>query len=201
MWRVTYTGRCPLVCVEPTCSAERQRRPRSRPQGRTRDDANSGERNLQAKGLAQGWNGGWDTSSRPRLSYPYCTRFGMIERNRKVAGRRLNLDLPAMSSRHLSRCARVSVMSVYDERTATVPMSAHGTERLAAPIRQALLHLQLLIISADMFTQAKSDHACGVLLSDLATVVFFRKCRGATPPPSVSSCCPSPLKGSFGAVT
>lgn len=85
-------------------------------------------------------------------------------------------------------------------------MSAHGTERLAAPIRQPLLHLQLLIISADMFTQAKPDHACGVLLSDLATDTFFRKCRGvtrATPPPSVSSCCPSPLSpmGSFGAVT
>lgn len=48
-------------------------------------------------------------------------------------------------------------------------------EGLAAPIRQALLHLQLLIISGDMVNPVISDRGCRVILSDLATVVLFSK--------------------------
>lgn len=75
------------------------------------------------------------------------------------------------------------------------------------PFRQALLHLQLLIVSGDMVNPATSDHGCRVILSDLATVVLFSKvswrvARGM-PPPLAPSCGPSPLspKSYFGAVT
>lgn len=47
------------------------------------------------------------------------------------------------------------------------------TEGLAAPIRQALLHLQLLIISDDMFNPATSDRGHRVILPNLAKVVLF----------------------------
>nr|AAK00152.1 hypothetical protein [Bradyrhizobium sp. WM9] len=137
-------GRCPLVRVEPTCSAERQCRPRSRPHCPTRADANSGERNLQVRGIAQGWNGGWDTSSQRRLSCSYCTRSGMIERNRKVAHRRLDPDPPAMSSRHCP-AARVFRRRAFMMRVRPLCQCPRMVTEGSPPHSPSLLHLQLLI--------------------------------------------------------
>lgn len=80
-----------------------------------------------------------------------------------------------ISWRHFSGCARVAVRSAHDERTATVPRCARVSARRSHS--PSLLLLQLSIISADMFTRAKSDHRRGVLLSDVATIVFFERSR------------------------
>lgn len=46
---------------------------------------------------------------------------------------------------------------------------------LAAPTREALLHIQLSITARDAFDPTKSDRRFRVVVSDFMTIVFFRK--------------------------
>lgn len=110
----------------------------------------------------------------------------MTERNLTAAARSINLSQPAMSA------AVARLRAYFGDELFTmrgrelVPTSL--AEGLAAPIREALVHIQLCIISPDAFNPAKSNRRFRFVLSDFMTVVFFRKVvdRVAMEAPSVS---------------
>ncbi|RKT10490.1 transcriptional regulator NodD [Paraburkholderia sp. RAU2J] len=97
----------------------------------------------------------------------------MTERNLTAAARSINLSQPAMS-------AAVARLRAYfcDELFAMRGRELVPTPRaegLAAPIREALVHIQLSVISRDVFNPAESDRRFRIILSDFMAVVFFRK--------------------------
>ncbi|WP_024519938.1 LysR family transcriptional regulator [Bradyrhizobium sp. Tv2a-2] len=110
----------------------------------------------------------------------------MTERNLTAAARSINLSQPAMS-------AAVARMRAYFEDELftmkgreLVPTSR--AESLAGPIREALVHIQLCIISPDTFDPAQSNRRFRIILSDFMTVVFLKKVvdRIALEAPAVS---------------
>ncbi|KRR24314.1 LysR family transcriptional regulator [Bradyrhizobium lablabi] len=97
----------------------------------------------------------------------------MTERNLTAAARSINLSQPAMSAAvaRLRAYFRDELFTMRGRELVPTPRA----ERLAAPIREALVHIQLSIISRDTFNPAKSDRRFRILLSDFMTVVFFRR--------------------------
>ncbi|VIO70493.1 Nodulation protein D 2 [Bradyrhizobium ivorense] len=110
----------------------------------------------------------------------------MTERSLTAAARKINLSQPAMS-------AAVARLRSYfrDELFAMrgrelVPTSR--AEGLAAPVREALTHIQISIITRDAFDPARSKRRFRIGLSDFITIVFFRHVveRVAREAPAVS---------------
>ncbi|WP_027584064.1 transcriptional regulator NodD1 [Bradyrhizobium sp. Ai1a-2] len=95
------------------------------------------------------------------------------ERNLTAAARRINLSQPAMSAAvaRLRAYFRDELFTMRGRELILTPRA----EELAAPIREALVHIQLSIISRDTFKPAQSSRRFRVLLSDFMTVVFFRR--------------------------
>ncbi|MCA1510295.1 transcriptional regulator NodD2 [Bradyrhizobium sp. NBAIM01] len=110
----------------------------------------------------------------------------MTERNLTAAARKINLSQPAMS-------AAVARLRTYfrDELFAMrgrelVPTSR--AEGLAAPVREAMMHIELSIIERTVFDPAQSKRRFRIGLSDFTTIVFFRNVvdRAAREAPAVS---------------
>ncbi len=97
----------------------------------------------------------------------------MNERNLTAAARSINLSQPAMSAA-VARLRAYFRDELFTMRGRELVPTARA-ERLAGPIREALVHIQLSIISRDTFNPAKSDRRFRILLSDFMTIVFFRR--------------------------
>ncbi|MFB9263056.1 transcriptional regulator NodD1 [Bradyrhizobium erythrophlei] len=97
----------------------------------------------------------------------------MTERNLTAAARKINLSQPAMSA------AVARLRSYFHDALFTMKgrelVPTPRAEGLTAPIREALLHIQLSIISRDAFDPAQSSRRFRVILSDFMTIVFFRR--------------------------
>ncbi|KRR06507.1 LysR family transcriptional regulator [Bradyrhizobium jicamae] len=97
----------------------------------------------------------------------------MTERNLTAAAHRINLSQPAMSA------AVARLRAYFGDELFTMRgrelLPTPRAERLAAPIREALVRIQCSIISRDMFKPAQSNRRFRIILSDFMTVVFFRK--------------------------
>ncbi|MCA6107982.1 LysR family transcriptional regulator [Bradyrhizobium cenepequi] len=110
----------------------------------------------------------------------------MTERNLTAAARSIKLSQPAMSAAvaRIRAYFRDELFTMRGRELIPTPRA----QGLAAPIREALLHIQLSIISQDVFNPAKSDRRFRILLSDFMTIVFFRKVldRVAQEAPAVS---------------
>ncbi|OCK60021.1 transcriptional regulator NodD1 [Bradyrhizobium sp. LMTR 3] len=97
----------------------------------------------------------------------------MTERNLTAAARSINLSQPAMSAAvaRLRAYFRDELFTMRGRELVPTPRA----KRLAAPIRETLVHIQLSIISRDTFNPTESDRRFRILLSDFMTVVFFRR--------------------------
>ncbi|MBO4227658.1 LysR family transcriptional regulator [Bradyrhizobium neotropicale] len=97
----------------------------------------------------------------------------MRERNLTAAARSIKLSQPAMSAAvaRLRTYFRDELFTMRGRELVPTPRA----EGLAGPIREALLHIQLSIISQDVFNPGKLDRRFRILLSDFTTIVFFRK--------------------------
>ncbi|MGY2804030.1 transcriptional regulator NodD1 [Bradyrhizobium sp. USDA 4506] len=97
----------------------------------------------------------------------------MTERNLTAAARKINLSQPAMSAAiaRLRSYFRDELFTMRGRELVLTP----GAEALAGPVREALLHIQLSIISRDAFDPAQSSRRFRVILSDFMTIVFFRR--------------------------
>ncbi|KRR06497.1 LysR family transcriptional regulator [Bradyrhizobium jicamae] len=97
----------------------------------------------------------------------------MTERNLTAAARKINLSQPAMSAAvaRLRAYFRDELFTMRGRELVPTPRA----EELAGPIREALAHIQLSIISQDTFKPAESDRRFRIVLSDFMTVVFFRR--------------------------
>ncbi|WP_338696185.1 MULTISPECIES: LysR family transcriptional regulator [Bradyrhizobium] len=110
----------------------------------------------------------------------------MTERNLTAAARRINLSQPAMSAA-IARLRFYFHDDLFSMRgRELVPTSR--AEALAAPVREALTHIQLSIIARNVFDPAQSKRRFRIGLSDFITVVFFRNVveRVAREAPAVS---------------
>lgn len=96
----------------------------------------------------------------------------MTERNLTAAARRINLSQPAMSAAvgRLRSYFRDDLFAMRGRELVPTPRA----EGLAGPIREALLHIQLSIISRDAFNPALSDRRFRIGVSDFVMVVFFQ---------------------------
>ncbi|MGF6605680.1 LysR family nod box-dependent transcriptional activator [Paraburkholderia sp. WSM4175] len=110
----------------------------------------------------------------------------MTERNLTAAARSINLSQPAMSAA-VARLRTYFCDELFTMRGREFVPTPRA-EGLAAPIREALVHIQLSVISRDVFNPAKSDRRFRIILSDFMAVVFFRKIveRIAREAPAVS---------------
>ncbi|MBC8751709.1 MULTISPECIES: LysR family transcriptional regulator [Paraburkholderia] len=110
----------------------------------------------------------------------------MAERNLTAAARSINLSQPAMSAA-VARLRAYFCDELFTMRGREFVPTPRA-EALAAPIREALVHIQLSVISRDVFNPAKSDRCFRIILSDFMAVVFFRKIveRIAREAPAVS---------------
>ncbi|MGF6921648.1 LysR family transcriptional regulator [Paraburkholderia sp. 40] len=110
----------------------------------------------------------------------------MTERNLTAAARSINLSQPAMSAA-VARLRAYFCDELFTMRGRELVPTPRA-EGLAAPVREALVHIQLSVISQDVFNPAKSDRRFRIILSDFMTVVFFRKIveRIAREAPAVS---------------
>ena len=108
------------------------------------------------------------------------------ERNLSAAARTINLSQPAMSAAvaRLRTYFRDDLFIMRGRELIPTPLA----ESLAAPTRDALLHIQSSITTRDAFDPAKSDRRFRVVLSDFMTVVFFNRIvqRVARDAPGVS---------------
>ena len=97
----------------------------------------------------------------------------MTERNLTAAARSINLSQPAMSAAvaRLRAYFRDDLFTMRGRELVPTPLA----EALAAPTREALLHIQLSIASRETFDPAKSDRLFRVVLSDFMALVFFKK--------------------------
>ncbi|WP_342723685.1 transcriptional regulator NodD1 [Bradyrhizobium sp. B097] len=97
----------------------------------------------------------------------------MTERNLTAAARKINLSQPAMSAAiaRLRTYFRDELFTMRGRELVPTP----GAETLAGPVREALLHIQLSIISRDRFDPTQSARRFRVILSDFMTIVFFRR--------------------------
>ncbi|APO77662.1 MULTISPECIES: transcriptional regulator NodD1 [Rhizobium] len=110
----------------------------------------------------------------------------MTERNLTAAARSINLSQPAMSAAvgRLRTYFNDDLFTMVGRELVPTPRA----ERLAPSVREALLHIQVSIISWDPFCPAQSDRCFRVILSDYAALVFFEKVvtRVAREAPAVS---------------
>ncbi|EIM30634.1 LysR family transcriptional regulator [Microvirga lotononidis] len=110
----------------------------------------------------------------------------MTERNLTAAARSINLSQPAMSAAvgRLRAYFRDELFTMRGRELVLTPRAAG----LAPAVREALLHIQLSIISSDRFNPAQSERRFRIILSDFMTLVFFRKVveRVAREAPAVS---------------
>ncbi|MGX9181800.1 LysR family transcriptional regulator [Mesorhizobium sp. BHbdii] len=110
----------------------------------------------------------------------------MNERNLTAAARSINLSQPAMSAAvgRLRDFFRDELFTMRGRELVPTPRA----EGLAPAVREALLHVQLSIISWDMFDPAQSERRFRISLSDFMTLVFFQKVveRVAREAPAVS---------------
>ncbi|WP_407175578.1 LysR family transcriptional regulator [Bradyrhizobium sp. STM 3562] len=97
----------------------------------------------------------------------------MTERNLTAAARRINLSQPAMSAA-VARLRDYFGDTLFTMRGRELVPTARA-EGLSGPIREALSHIQLSIISPDGFDPAQSTRVFKIILSDFMTVVFFKK--------------------------
>ncbi|KLK90552.1 LysR family transcriptional regulator [Microvirga sp. KLBC 81] len=108
------------------------------------------------------------------------------ERNLTAAARSINLSQPAMSAAvgRLRAYFRDELFTMRGRELVLTPRAAG----LAPAVREALLHIQLSIISSDRFNPAQSERRFRIILSDFMTLVFFRKVveRVAREAPAVS---------------
>ncbi|WP_375779250.1 transcriptional regulator NodD1 [Bradyrhizobium sp. ma5] len=97
----------------------------------------------------------------------------MTERNLTAAARKINLSQPAMSAAiaRLRTYFRDELFTMRGRELVPTPCA----ESLAGPVREALLHIQLSIISTDGFDPTQSSRRFRVILSDFMTIVFFRR--------------------------
>ncbi|SPP97952.1 MULTISPECIES: transcriptional regulator NodD1 [Bradyrhizobium] len=97
----------------------------------------------------------------------------MTERNLTAAARKIHLSQPAMSAAiaRLRSYFRDELFTMRGRELVPTP----GAEALAGPVREALLHIQLSIISRDAFDPTQSSRRFRFILSDFMTIVFFRK--------------------------
>ncbi|MGY3146288.1 LysR family nod box-dependent transcriptional activator [Bradyrhizobium sp. USDA 3397] len=97
----------------------------------------------------------------------------MTERNLTAAARKIHLSQPAMSA------AVARLRTYFGDELFTMRgrelVPTPRAEGLAVPIREALLHIQLSIISRDAFDPAQSSRRFRIILSDFMTIVFFRR--------------------------
>jgi len=110
----------------------------------------------------------------------------MTERNLTAAARKINLSQPAMSAA-VARLRSYFRDELFGMRgRELVPTSR--AEGLAAPVREALMHIELSIMARDVFDPARSNRRFRIGLSDFVTVVFFRNVveRVAREAPAVS---------------
>ncbi|WP_407175579.1 LysR family transcriptional regulator [Bradyrhizobium sp. STM 3562] len=96
----------------------------------------------------------------------------MAERNVTAAARSINLSQPAMSAA-IGRLRAYFGDELFTMRGRELVPTPRA-ESLAGPIREALLHIQLSVISKDVFNPAESNRRFRILLSDFMAVVFFR---------------------------
>ncbi|MEX3954006.1 LysR family transcriptional regulator [Paraburkholderia sp. EG287A] len=110
----------------------------------------------------------------------------MAKRNVTLAARDINLSQPAMSAA-VSRLRDYFRDDLFVMRGREFVPTSRAIE-LAGPVREALSHIQLSIISRDVFQPAKSDRRFRVCLSDFMTLVYFQKVikRVAREAPAVS---------------
>ncbi|WP_331375636.1 transcriptional regulator NodD2 [Sinorhizobium chiapasense] len=110
----------------------------------------------------------------------------MAERNLTAAARSINLSQPAMSAAvaRLRTYFRDELFTMAGREFIPTPRA----EGLASAVREALLHVQLSIISWEPFNPAQSDRRFRIVLSDYVTLVFFEKIveRAAREAPAVS---------------
>ncbi|WP_050421316.1 transcriptional regulator NodD1 [Bradyrhizobium tropiciagri] len=97
----------------------------------------------------------------------------MTERNLTAAARKINLSQPAMSAA-IARLRTYFGDELFTMRGREL-VPTPGAETLAGPVREALLHIQISIISRDSFDPAQSSRRFRVILSDFMTIVFFRR--------------------------
>ncbi|AMA59890.1 LysR family transcriptional regulator [Bradyrhizobium sp. CCGE-LA001] len=110
----------------------------------------------------------------------------MTERNLTAAARNINLSQPAMSAA-VARLRAYFGDELFTMRGRTLVPTSRA-ERLASPVRKALLHIQLSIIARDVFNPADSCRRFRISLSECVTLIFFRKIvdRVAREAPGVS---------------
>lgn len=114
----------------------------------------------------------------------------MTEPNLTAAARRINLSQPAMSAAvaRLRTYFHDELFTMMGRKLVPTPRA----EALAAPVREALSHIQLSIISPDIspggFKPAQSNRRFRIILSDFMMTVFLRKIvdRAAQEAPAVS---------------
>ena len=110
----------------------------------------------------------------------------LTERNLTAGARNINLSQPAMSAAvgRLRTFFKDDLFIMRGRKLVPTPLA----ESLAAPTREALLHIQLTIASREAFDPAKSDRRFRVVVSDFMTIVFFRRIieRVARAAPGVS---------------
>ncbi|AIC29855.1 MULTISPECIES: LysR family transcriptional regulator [Rhizobium] len=110
----------------------------------------------------------------------------MTERNLTAAARRINLSQPAMSAAvaRLRTYFRDDLFTMNGRELVLSPRA----EGLALAVREALLQIQLSIITWEPFNPAQSDRCFRIILSDYVTLVFFEKIieRAAREAPAVS---------------
>ncbi|MGV7219504.1 LysR family transcriptional regulator [Bradyrhizobium sp. UFLA05-112] len=96
----------------------------------------------------------------------------MTERNLTAAARSINLSQPAMSAAvgRLRTYFKDELFTMKGRELIPTPRA----EALAAPTREALLHIQFSITSRDTFKPSESDRRFRICLSDFATIVWFR---------------------------
>ncbi|MDL2403505.1 LysR family transcriptional regulator [Rhizobium mayense] len=110
----------------------------------------------------------------------------MTERNLTAAARNINLSQPAMSA------AVARLRAYFDDELFTMNgrelVLTPRAESLISAVREALLHIQLSIISWEPFDPFQSDRRFRIILSDFLTLVFMEKVvkRAAREAPGVS---------------
>ncbi|AGB73408.1 MULTISPECIES: LysR family transcriptional regulator [Rhizobium] len=110
----------------------------------------------------------------------------MSERNLTAAARSINLSQPAMSA------AVARLRTYFQDELFTMAgrefIPTRRAEGIAPAVREALLQIQLSIISREPFDPARSDRRFKIVLSDYVTLVFFERIaeRVAREAPGVS---------------
>ncbi|MDA9431836.1 transcriptional regulator NodD2 [Bradyrhizobium sp. CCBAU 51627] len=96
----------------------------------------------------------------------------IAERNLSSAARKINLSQPAMSAA-VARLRSYFGDELFGMRGRELVLSSRA-QGLAAPVREALMHIELSIMARDAFDPARLNRRFKIALSDFITVVFFR---------------------------